>query len=229
MRFPRSLLLTLTRRARGWSRSLIRGNAKASLLFWNATASAPVFAARKSCPRTLFNENANYKTVHMAYQGFPGGSDGKESTCNVGDPGSIPGFGRSPGDGNGSPLQYSELENSMDRDACWATVRGTAKNRTRLRDQHSPCTQDFLHTGLSLPSGTAALQELRRLHRGTATVISSHQETHPGLDEGRLPCPQTINCKIGRALTFTNSHAEKGQDTQPEGWGPTAEEAGPLL
>ena len=117
----------------------------------------------------------------------------------------------------------------MDRDACWATVRGTAKNWTRLRDQHSPCTQDFLHTGLSLPSGTAALQELRRLHRGTATVISCHQETHPGLDEGRPPCPQTINCKIGRALTFTNSHAEKGEDTQPEGWGPTAEEAGPLL
>ena len=48
---------------------------------------------------------------------FPGGSDGKASACNVGDPGSIPGLGRSPGEGNGIPLQYSCLENSMDRGA----------------------------------------------------------------------------------------------------------------
>ena len=46
--------------------------------------------------------------------GFPGGSDDKVSVCNVGDPGLIPGLGRSPGEGNGSPLQYSCLENSMD-------------------------------------------------------------------------------------------------------------------
>ena len=45
------------------------------------------------------------------FLGFPGGSDGKESVCNVGDPGSIPGLGRSPGEGNGNPLQYSFLEN----------------------------------------------------------------------------------------------------------------------
>ena len=48
------------------------------------------------------------------YGGFPGGSDGKASACNAGDPGSIPGLGRSPGEGNGNPLQYSCLENSMD-------------------------------------------------------------------------------------------------------------------
>ena len=46
--------------------------------------------------------------------GFPGGSDGEESACNAGDQGSIPGSGRSPGEGNGNPLQYSWLENSMD-------------------------------------------------------------------------------------------------------------------
>ena len=56
--------------------------------------------------------------------GFPGGSDGKESACSVGDPGSIPGLGRSTGDGYGYPLQYSCLENSMDRGAWWATVYG---------------------------------------------------------------------------------------------------------
>ena len=51
------------------------------------------------------------------YQGFPGGSDGKEYACNVGDTGSIPGLGRSPGEGKGNTLQYSCLENPMDRGA----------------------------------------------------------------------------------------------------------------
>ena len=50
--------------------------------------------------------------------GFPGSSAGKESTCNAGDPGSIPGLGRSPGEGNGNPVQNSCLENLMDRGAC---------------------------------------------------------------------------------------------------------------
>jgi len=50
-------------------------------------------------------------------RGFPGGSDGKKPACNVGDPGSIPGSGRSPEEGNGYPLQYSCLENSMNRGA----------------------------------------------------------------------------------------------------------------
>ena len=62
--------------------------------------------------------------------GFSGGSDGKESTYNVGDPGSIPGPGRSPGEENGNPLQYSCVKNPMDRGAWWATVHGVAKNRT---------------------------------------------------------------------------------------------------
>ena len=65
---------------------------------------------------------------------FPGGSEGKASAYNARDPGSIPGLGRSPGEGNGNPLQYSCLENSMDGGAWWATVHGVAKSRTRLRD-----------------------------------------------------------------------------------------------
>jgi len=55
---------------------------------------------------------------------FPGGSVSKESACYAGDLGSIPGLGRSPGEGNGNPLQYSCLENSMDRGAWWARVLG---------------------------------------------------------------------------------------------------------
>ena len=65
-------------------------------------------------------------------QGFPGGSDGKASACNVGDPGSIPGSVRSPGEGNGNPLQYSCLENSMDGGAWWATVHRVTKSQTWL-------------------------------------------------------------------------------------------------
>ena len=60
--------------------------------------------------------------------GFPGGSDGKASASNAGDPGSIPGLGRSPGEENGNPLQYSCLENYMDRGAWQAVVHGVAKN-----------------------------------------------------------------------------------------------------
>ena len=66
------------------------------------------------------------------YMGFPAGSDGEESACNSGDPGSIPGEGRSPGEGNGNPLQYSCLENSRDRGAWWATADGVLKSQTGL-------------------------------------------------------------------------------------------------
>ena len=64
--------------------------------------------------------------------GFPSGSDGKETACNAGDPSSIPGLGRSPGEGNGNPLQYSGLENPMDRGAWQATVHAVTKRRTQL-------------------------------------------------------------------------------------------------
>ena len=61
--------------------------------------------------------------------GFPGGSDGKESACNAGDPGSIPGSGRFPGEGNSNPLLYSCLENPMERGAWQATVHGVTKSQ----------------------------------------------------------------------------------------------------
>ena len=67
---------------------------------------------------------------------FPGSSDGKESACTAGDPVSIPGSGRSPGEGNDNPLQCSFLENPMDRGAWWATIHGVAKNQTGLNDPH---------------------------------------------------------------------------------------------
>ena len=62
-----------------------------------------------------------------------GGSEDKESACDVGDQCLIPGSGRSPGRGNGNPLQYSCLENSMDRGAWWAMVHGVAESQIQLR------------------------------------------------------------------------------------------------
>ena len=66
--------------------------------------------------------------------GFPRNSDGKESACNAGDPGSIPGPGRYPEEGNGNLFQYSCLENFRDRGAWQAVVREVTKSQTQLRD-----------------------------------------------------------------------------------------------
>ena len=66
--------------------------------------------------------------------GFLGGLDSKESACEAGDPGPIPGWGRSLGEGSGYPLQHSGLENSMDREAWQSTVHGVGKSQTRLND-----------------------------------------------------------------------------------------------
>ena len=78
-----------------------------------------------------------YKLAHLLsfefpllFPGFPGSSDGKAPVCNAEDLGSIPGSGRSPGEGNGSPLQCSCLENPMNGGAWWAAVHGVAKSQT---------------------------------------------------------------------------------------------------
>ena len=69
--------------------------------------------------------------IFHGVKGFPGGSDSKESACSVGDQGLIPVLGRSPGEGNGYPLQYSDLENSTD-----CIVHGVAKSWTQLSEFH---------------------------------------------------------------------------------------------
>ena len=83
------------------------------------------------CPHPAFC--ALMRIFHL----HPGGSDGKESACNVGQLGSIPGSGSSLGEGNGNPLQYSYLENPMDRGAWQATVHGVTKSRTQLSNYHT--------------------------------------------------------------------------------------------
>ena len=90
-------------------------------------------------------DSAIHILVSILTQSFPGGSDGKASAYSAGDPGLIPGSGRSPGEGNGNPLQYSCLENPMDGGTWWATVQGVAKSWTRQGD----FTFTFSLSGLS--------------------------------------------------------------------------------
>ena len=73
----------------------------------------------------------------MIMEGFPGGSDSKASAHNAGDPGQIPRSERSPGEGNGNPLQYSCVENPVAGGAWWATVHGVAKSRDTTEQLHS--------------------------------------------------------------------------------------------
>ena len=76
------------------------------------------------------NLQAIIRCTQLAYMGFPGGSEGKESVCNVGNPGSIPESRRCPGGGNSNPLHYYCLENSMDTGAWVPTVHGVTKSQT---------------------------------------------------------------------------------------------------
>ena len=73
---------------------------------------------------------STFSRARIRFHGLPWQLSSKESLCNAGDLGSIPGWGRSPREGNGNPPQYSYLENSMDRGAWWATVHEVAKSRT---------------------------------------------------------------------------------------------------
>ena len=90
----------------------------------------------------VVKENRGQSSAHseliahftFLFLGFPGGSGSKESACNVGDMGSIPGLGRSPGEGNGNPFQYSCLGNPMDRGAWQASLHEVKKNQTGLSD-----------------------------------------------------------------------------------------------
>ena len=108
-----------------------------------------------------------FRAPQRQNQSFPDASNGNESACHVGDPCSIPELGRSPGEGNSNPPQYSFLENSMDRGA-WQLQSMGSQSRTRLRNSHTHIhthTHTHTHTGktkikTSLNSNTASLNFL---------------------------------------------------------------------
>ena len=104
----------------------------------------------------------------------PCGSDGKESTCNVGDPSSICGSGRSPGEGHGNSFQYSCLENPMGRGTWWAIVHGVAKSWAQLRDFTSHFTSKIL---ISSDWTTVIHTDLPAFK-----FVSSQSHHHPGTE-----------------------------------------------
>ena len=91
----------------------------------------PVIISIKQTAKTCLIYLRDYLFIYLF--ALPGGFGGKESACNAGDLGWIPGLRRSPGGGKGYSLQYSGLENSMDRGAWWATVHRVTKSRTQLK------------------------------------------------------------------------------------------------
>ena len=91
-----------------------------------------------------------FYTSRCIYAVFHGGLDDKEPACSAGDPDSIPGSGRSPGEGNGNPLQYSCLRNPIDRGTQWATLHGVPKGWRRLCDYHSALPQ-WVYVSVSVP------------------------------------------------------------------------------
>ena len=107
------------------------------VLYKASVTSEHMWACFKS---TGFRCNLNIGSVE--YGGFPGGSDSKQPACNAGDLSSIPGSAGSPGEENSNLLQYSCLENPMDRGAWWAEAYGVAKSQTRQSNRHSQ-TQNF--------------------------------------------------------------------------------------
>ena len=114
--------------------------------------------------------------------GFPGGSDGKESVCNAGDSGSIPELGRSPREGNGNPLQYSCLENAMNRGAWWATVHGVAKSWTWLSDSHTH-THTHTHTHHLWIIPLEFFLSIIHLFRWSASVVAQTVKNPPAMWE----------------------------------------------
>ena len=98
----------------------------------NQKLSSLEICRKEGCDADSFSYLRALGPQHEPLWGFPSDSDGKESACNARDTGLIPGWGRSPEEGNGCPLQYSCLENSMDRGAWWATARGVAKSQIGL-------------------------------------------------------------------------------------------------
>ena len=93
--------------------------------FWTRTAAPSLLVSRWLCPLSV-----------LLSKGLPGGSNSKESACRVGDPGSVRRSGRSPGEGNNNPLQYSCLENPLDSGVWRPTVHGVAKCWTHLNNEH---------------------------------------------------------------------------------------------
>ena len=118
--------------------------------------------------------------------GFSCGSDSKESPCNAGDLGSIPGLGRSPEEGNGNPLQYFCLKNSMDRGVWLATVHGVMKKGTWLSDLHFHCAWSNYPVKAIYPYFEEDISETMWVQMGLKHFLFFHRETFSHLIISKL-------------------------------------------
>ena len=118
----------------------------------------------------VFKKSSLLIITGATFPGFPSGSNGKESASNAGDPGSIPEWGRSPGEENGFPLQYYYLENSMDGGVWRVTVHGL-QSRTRVTNTHPP-TYTHTHT-----CHLSTLDEIPNLHSELMNVDTPFYHT----------------------------------------------------
>ena len=113
--------------------------------------------------------------------GFPGGSDGKESDLNVGNPGLIPGLGKSPGEGNSNPVQYSCLGNPIDRGAWWSSAHGVAKRLTQLSNEHFHFLHIYLQIDLDIHTYTYTQYDYLSSPTWPNMTIISHVATEISL------------------------------------------------
>ena len=122
--------------------------------------------------------------------GFPGGSVSKESACNAGDPGSIPGLRRSPGEGNGNPLQYSCPQTPMDRGVWWTTVHGIAKSQTEVT-QHA-CLKIFASYLKAYPKASTEEKVLLPYDSASPLLVKYPEKMNTliGKDEHAPQCSQ---------------------------------------
>ena len=102
------------------------------------------FSPGKLCKLQSMHQIFPIFAISAYHQGFPGGSISKESASNIGHLGLIPGSGKTPGEGNGNPLQYSFLKNPLDRRAWWVTVHGVSRVRHDLATKPSPSQYCYL-------------------------------------------------------------------------------------
>ena len=127
-----------------------------------------------------------------ASMGFPGGSDGKESACHARDQGSIPGSGRSSEEGNGNPLQYSCLENSLDRWIWRATVHGVARSQIQLSDWHFHKIQPLIKGEVSSPGRLPRGLKLSSACLGLQFCLIQTPKLHSGSAMGFLSCASCL-------------------------------------
>ena len=167
------------------------------LMSWNFSPIFHLYGGKVSPGLHSCFETPNWEI--LGWQALPGDSEVKTSAWNAGDLGSIPGLGRSPGERNGNPLQYSCLENPVEGGAWWATVHGISKSQTRLNDF------TFTDAGKDLRQEEKGMTEDKMVW--WHYQLDGHefeQALRVGLGQGSLACCSPWGCKESNTTEWLN-------------------------